>query len=126
MREVINTGRRLMDKILSKIFHAGFRDGRKFAYSGIVNNDVHIPPLFKKLRAYSSQGILYYLHRHDKKIAPVSLAVCIPKSSFLSQKATWYCELQKAFTMFLPMPSAPPVMNAFLGSLIVLSVRSFG
>ena len=112
-REVINTGRRLIERILSK----------SSTLVSVIDENWLIPTLLiiisisfhsERIRCMQLSSASLSLTSTLWNIDPVAFAVSCPAISFISQKATWSPDRQKASTIALPIPSAPPVINTLL------------
>ena len=112
-REVMNTGRRLIERILSK----------SSTLVSVIEENLLIPTLltiisisFHSARMVCIQLSSAFLSLTSTlwNVAPVAFAVSCPDVSFISQKATWFPARRKASTIALPIPSAPPVINTLL------------
>ena len=112
-REVINTGRRLTERILSKSSILVSVIGEKLLMPTLLIMISRSPHSFRICRTQFSNDSLL-LTSTLWNMLPVSFAVCWPDASFVSQKATRQSAWENASTIALPIPSAPPVINTLL------------
>ena len=109
----MKTGRRFTDNIRSKSSTLVSVIGEKQLIPALLIT-MSISPHSLKICCIQFSSASRSLTSTWKKEVPVCNAVSFPAASFRSQNATRCPAERKAFTIALPMPSAPPVTKTLL------------